>query len=147
MNEKSAVPHYTVTAGVVWDRSSSRVLIAKRRDDDARGGLWEFPGGKRERGESLEGCLTRELREELGIEVEVRGPFITVEHDYPDLRITLRAFHCRILRGEPKALACQDWGWAEIDDLSDYPFSAADEHIVSELQSSTDQHKSTHPAR
>jgi len=134
LNEKPAVPHYTVTAGVVWDRSSSRVLIAKRRDDDARGGMWEFPGGKREPGESLEGCLTRELREELGIEVEVQAPFITVEHTYPDLRITLHAFHCRILRGQPRAIACQDWRWVKIDELANYTFSAADEHIITKLQ-------------
>ena len=134
MNNKSVVPHYTVTAGVVWDRSSSRVLITKRRDGDARGGMWEFPGGKREPGESLEGCLTRELREELGIEVEVRDQFITVEHTYPDLRITLHAFHCLIVRGEPRAIACQEWKWVKIDELANYPFSTADEHIVADLQ-------------
>lgn len=137
METDQAVPHYTVTAGVVWDRSPSpqaRVLITKRHSDDARGGLWEFPGGKQEAGESLQECLARELREELKIEVEVQKPFITVEHNYRDLCITLHTFHCHILRGQPRAVACADWRWVAIDELTNYSFSAADEHVVTELQ-------------
>ena len=135
MEVDHAVPHYTVTAGVVWDRSSSRVLITQRRSDDAHGGLWEFPGGKQESGESLEECLARELMEELGIEVEVQEPFITVEHNYPGFHITLHTFHCRILRGQPRAIACAEWSWVKIDELARYPFSAADKKIVTKLQS------------
>jgi len=137
MEIEHTVPHYNVTAGVVWDRPPSRqarLLIAKRRADDARGGLWEFPGGKQEPRESLEECLTRELMEELGIEVEVQEPFITVKHNYRDLSITLYTFHCRIVRGEPRAIACANWRWVAIDELTSYSFSAADEHVVTELQ-------------
>ena len=134
MNEKQAVPHYTVTAGVVWDHCSSRVLIAKRRNADTHGSLWEFPGGKRELGESLRECLARELEEELGIEVEVEEPFITVEQDYKRFHITLHTFHCRILRGQPRAIACAQWGWVKIDELANYTFSAADKKIITKLQ-------------
>ncbi len=137
MSAKHAVPHYDVAAGVVWDRSSSRqtrVLIAKRRDDDAHGGLWEFPGGTQEPGESLEECLARELSEELGIEVEVQEPFITVEQDYRSFHITLHTFHCHIMRGEPRAIACADWRWVEIDEFANYSFSVADKHITTALQ-------------
>ena len=142
MNAEHAVPHHHVAAGLVWDCSPSqqaRVLITKRRDNDAHGGLWEFPGGKQEADESLEECLARELGEELGIEVEVQEAFITVEHNYPGFHITLHTFHCRILRGEPRAIACKEWRWAEITDLSSYPFSAADKHIVAELQQTNRQ--------
>ena len=145
METDQVVPHYTVTAGVVWDRSPSpqaRVLIAQRRANDARGGLWEFPGGKQEPGESLQECLARELAEELGIEVEVQEPFITVEHSYPELHITLHAFHCHILRGQPRAIACADWRWVETADLSSYSFSAADEHIVTALRDTKEQEQS-----
>ena len=134
MNEKPALPHYTVTAGVVWDRYSSHVLIAKRRHGDTHGGLWEFPGGKLEAGESLEECLVRELEEELGIDVEVQEPFITVEQDYERFHITLHTFHCRILRGQPRAIACAGWRWVKITDLSSFTFSAADKHIIAALQ-------------
>jgi len=136
MEVDHAVPHYEVTAGVVWDRALSAqacVLITQRRSDDAHGGLWEFPGGKQEPRESLRECLARELREELGIEVEVQEPFITVEQDYESFHITLHTFHCRILRGEPRAIACAQWNWVKITDLSSYTFSAADEHIVAKL--------------
>ena len=135
MEVDHAVPHYTVTAGVVWDRSSSRVLITQRRSDDAHGGLWEFPGGKQEASESLRECLARELMEELGIEVEEQEPFITVEHNYPGFHITLHTFRCRILRGEPRAIACAEWSWVKIDELARYTFSAADKKIVTKLQS------------
>ena len=138
MEAEHAIPHYEVTAGIVWDRAPSaeeaRVLITKRRSDDAHGGLWEFPGGKQESGESLEECLARELREELGIEVVVQEAFITVEHDYSDFRITLHTFHCQIVSGEPKTIACEEFQWVTIDELSKYSFSAADEQIVDELQ-------------
>ena len=137
MEMEHAVPHYEVTAGVVWDRPPSAqacVLITQRRSDDAHGGMWEFPGGKQEPGESLEECLTRELMEELGIEVEVQEPFITIQHSYPQVQITLHAFHCRILRGEPRAIACADWKWAEVAELRSYTFSEADQSIVAKLQ-------------
>ncbi len=137
MKTEYAIPHYEVTAGIVWDRSSSshaRVLITQRRPDDAHGGLWEFPGGKQESGESLEECLARELVEELGIEVVVQEAFITVEHDYSDFRITLHTFHCQIVSGKPKTIACEEFQWVTIDELSKYSFSAADEQIVDELQ-------------
>ena len=136
MAEHAAPPHH-VAAGLVWDRSPSqqaRVLITKRRDDDAHGGLWEFPGGGQEAGESLRECLARELDEELGIEVEVQGTFITIEHSYLKFDIILHTFHCQIVRGEPQAIACEEWRWVTIDQLSSYTFSAADRHVVAKLQ-------------
>ena len=138
MEAEYAIPHYEVAAGIVWDRAPSaaeaRVLITKRRSDDAHGGLWEFPGGKLEPRESLKECLARELVEELGITVEVQEAFITVEHDYSDFRITLHTFHCQIVSGEPKTIACEEFQWVTVNKLSKYCFSAADQELVAKLQ-------------
>ncbi len=88
---KAKTPHYDVTAGIIWN-ARGEVLIAQRPLDGLLGGLWEFPGGKQEAGESLPECLQRELREELAIEVEVGDLFTTVKHGFTHFKITLHAF-------------------------------------------------------
>ena len=92
-----------VAAGVIF--RDSRVLITQRRKDDHLGGLWEFPGGKREPSESYEDCLRRELREELGIEVEVGEVLASLTHAYPDKTVHLEFFRCawRRLYEPPRA--------------------------------------------
>ncbi len=98
------LPHYQVTAGVVWN-GAGQFLIAQRNLESTLGGLWEFPGGKQEPGESLKSCLRRELLEELGIEVSVGALLTVVEHTYAHLRITLHVFHCQLVGGRPQARA------------------------------------------
>jgi A/G-specific adenine glycosylase len=127
-------PHYDVTAGVVWN-GAQRFLIAQRPVDGLLGGLWEFPGGKQEPGESLTDCLQRELAEELGIGVSVDAPLVVVQHAYTHFRITLHAFHCRLREGEPRALGCADWRWITLDDVEQFAFSAADHKIIAALRS------------
>lgn len=125
-------PHYEVTAGVVWN-GAGRFLIAQRPPEGLLGGLWEFPGGKREAGETLEACLRRELAEELGIQVIVGAPLTIVRHAYTHFRITLHAFHCRLVDGQPRALGCVDWEWITLDDVERFAFSTADRKIISAL--------------
>lgn len=133
---RRAVPHYEVTAGVVWN-GDGLFLIAQRRPEGLLGGLWEFPGGKREPNETLEDCLRRELAEELDIKVAVDAPLTVVQHAYTHFRITLHAFHCRLVGGQrPRALDCADWAWIAIDDVERYAFSAADHKIIAALRSS-----------
>jgi len=129
---RRALPHYDVTAAVIW--REGRVLIAQRPANGLLGGLWEFPGGKLEPGETLPECLRREIREELQIEIEVGDPIATVEHAYSHFRITLHAFHCRLLDGEPQAVACAAWRWAGFDELGLFAFSAADRRVIAALQ-------------
>lgn len=112
---------------------AGRLLIARRPAGVHLAGLWEFPGGKREAGESWEECLARELREELGIEVAVDGEVRRVRHDYPDRTIEIRFFRCRRLAGEPRPLKVAEIAWVAPSDLARYRFPPADAELVGEL--------------
>jgi A/G-specific adenine glycosylase len=123
------MPHYNVTAGVIWQ--DDHVLIAQRPLDGLLGGLWEFPGGKQQEGETLCECLKRELREELDIEVEVGEQLTVVHHAFTHFRITVYAFECRYLSpGEPKALGVDAWHWVTPDELDDYALPVVDRKIA-----------------
>ncbi len=126
------LPHHDVTAAIIWKRG--HVLIAQRPLGGMLGGLWEFPGGKRERGESLEACLQREIREELGVEIEVGQRVTQVEHTYTHFRITLHAFECRLVRGRPHALQVTAWRWARLDELDHFAFAVTDRRIIRGLK-------------
>ena len=121
-----------VSAGLVF--REGRLLITQRCANAHLGGLWEFPGGKRECNESFESCLTRELREELGIEVAVRELVESVEHDYGDKRVLLKFFRCEWLANEPQALGCPAFKWITREELYAYEFPAADARLLKRLQ-------------
>ena len=124
-------PHYQVSAGIIW--RGDQILIAQRKPEGFLGGLWEFPGGKQEDGESLQECLHREVKEELDIEISVDHHFMTVKHAYSHFRITLHAFHCTYVSGEPKALGCAHWRWVTRDEINDFPFPRADKRLLEAL--------------
>ena len=126
-------PHYTVTAGVVWNHEG-RILLTQRPLEGLLGGLWEFPGGKVEPGETLEDCLRRELKEELDIDVEVGELVGVVNHAYSHFRITLYAFHCRLKAGTPKSIGVADWRWVRLEEIRDYPLSRADVKVLELLE-------------
>ncbi|MBI4768972.1 MAG: A/G-specific adenine glycosylase [Chloroflexi bacterium] len=129
---KTARPHYEVTAAIV--RRGGRVLIAQRPPDKLLGGLWEFPGGKVEAGETLAECLRRELREELGIEVEVGQQSIArLRHTYTHFRITLFVFECRLTAGTPRPLQVADVKWAYPSQLERYAMGKTDRAIARRL--------------
>ena len=122
-----------VAVGVVED-GEGRVLIAKRSPEKHQGGLWEFPGGKLEPGESVETALARELEEELGIVVEQAQPFMQQRHAYSDIEVLLDVWRVTSFRGEPKALEGQPLQWAELADLNSEEFPEANQSILSALQ-------------
>src|SRR5258708_3568697 len=130
---KPQTPHYDVAAGVIWN-DANQVLIAQRPADGLLGGLWEFPGGKQEPGETLPQCLERELGEELGIRVEVGSLLLTVKHAFTHFKITLYAFDCRYLDGPPQALQCADWRWVRLDELDQFAFGRTDRRVIDALR-------------
>lgn len=130
---KKPLPRHTVVVGVVY--RSGRILIDKRKPEGLLGGLWEFPGGKVRPNESLEDALCRELSEELDIEVEVGEKIAMVEHTYTHFHVTIHAFECRHMKGEPRPLACAALKWVRPGDLDRYAFPAANKKIIAILRS------------
>src|SRR5690606_7694549 len=94
--KKKSIPHHDIAVGVISDEGG-RVLVQQRPTDAMLGGLWEFPGGKVEPGEALADACRREIREELGVEVEVGEPIAQIGHAYSHFKITLHAFRCRLV--------------------------------------------------
>jgi mutator protein MutT len=125
-----------VSAGLVFRQG--KLLITQRHAHDHLGGLWEFPGGKREACESFEQCLMRELREELGIEIVVGELLESIEHDYPGKRVRLKFFHCRLLRQEPRPIGCAALAWIGFEELANYSFPPADERLLALLRERKD---------
>jgi 8-oxo-dGTP diphosphatase len=121
-----------VAAGLVF--RNGQLLITQRRPGDHLGGLWEFPGGKREGAESYEHCLARELHEELGIDVNVGALYDSISHDYPEKSVHLQFFLCTILVGEPKPIACAAIAWVTKDSLMRFDFPAADAQLLRKLR-------------
>ncbi|NLG26207.1 MAG: 8-oxo-dGTP diphosphatase MutT [Clostridiales bacterium] len=110
-----------------------RVLIARRPDDKHLGGLWEFPGGKLEDGETPEAALKRELREELGVDVRVGRIYAAVRHTYPERDVAILFYRCRTAAGRPHALEGQTLCWALRSALRRYQFAPADRPVVRRL--------------
>jgi 8-oxo-dGTP diphosphatase len=118
-----------VTAAVIRDREG-RVLLTRRPPDRHMGGLWEFPGGKLDSGETPAGGLVRELREELGITVAVGSPLTFAVHQEPGLLILLLFFSAAIVSGVPRPLDGQELAWVATGELLRYPTPPADAELV-----------------
>ncbi len=121
-----------VAAALIFD--SDRLLIAQRPPGVHLEGLWEFPGGKREPGETYEACLLREIREELGCEVLV-GPMLhESEHAYPEKCVRIRFFQCQLVSGIPEPLECAALRWVSQDSLGQFQFPEADMALIEQLK-------------
>ena len=121
-----------VSAGLVF--RSGQLLITQRHAAAHLGGLWEFPGGKRESGETFEQCLQRELCEELGVEVVVGELFEIITHAYPERTVLLKFYLCRLPQGEPQALDCAAVKWVDRVGLAAHDFPAADAALLDKLK-------------
>ncbi len=125
-----------VAAGLIF--REGKLLIAQRLHDSHLGGLWEFPGGKRKPDETFPECLRRELKEELGVEVEVGDRVEVVLHEYPQKAVHLEFFLCTLRQGEPQPLGCAALRWVSRDDLSAFDFPAADAKLLGKLRQADD---------
>jgi len=120
-------PTIVVTAAVV--ERAGRILVTRRQRGVHLEGLWEFPGGKQENGESLAACLARELREELDVAARVEDEIYTTTHEYPERRVELHFLRCR-LDGEPRPLLGQEIRWVPRAELASLKFPPADAELI-----------------
>ena len=128
----SVTPIHVVAA--VLEDAAGRILLAQRPEASHQGGLWEFPGGKVEPGESVGEALRRELREEIAVEVLAHRPLIRVRHAYADRTVVLDVHRVTSYAGEATGLEGQPLVWVAADDLHHYPMPAADRPIVTAIR-------------
>jgi mutator protein MutT len=122
-----------VSAALIF--RDGKLLITQRQAGAHLGGLWEFPGGKREAGESFEQCLIREIHEELGVKISVGELFEEIAHSYPEKSVHLKFFVCKLLGGEPQPLDCAAVRWVSRTELANFEFPAADAQLLARLGS------------
>jgi 8-oxo-dGTP diphosphatase len=122
-----------VAVGVILDHRQ-QILIALRPQNTHQGGLWEFPGGKVEAGETVQQALNRELFEELGLTVDVCSPLIEVQHQYSEKSVFLDVWWVERFSGEPSGKEGQPFKWVSADALSTYTFPDANQQIVAAVQ-------------
>jgi mutator protein MutT len=122
-----------VGVGIIWDQQ--KLLIDRRLPTGNLPGVWEFPGGKLEPGESAKDCIAREILEELELKVAVGEELMIINHSYPKFDIQLIVHHCQYLGGIPQLLACDEVRWVTVAELSGYEIPAANTAIVDRLQS------------
>jgi mutator protein MutT len=126
-----------VAAAVI--ESQGKFLITQRLKTSHLGHLWEFPGGKIEPGESVEACLIRECREEIGVLVKPLKKLEELEHTYPEVNVHLLFWLCEIVSGIPRPLECADCRWVKPEELKHFEFPEADRELIKVLAASHQQ--------
>lgn len=114
-------------------RDGNKFMICQRSKNKARALLWEFVGGKVEKGETKEAALIRECREELGATVKPYDIFMEVVHEYPDITVNLTLFNAEITEGAPQKIEHNDIKWITPDEIPNYEFCPADKEILKKI--------------
>ena len=122
-----------VTAAIIEE--NGRILLAQRKAGSHLALKWEFPGGKIEKGESLEQCLKRELKEELNVDCEIGDFFCENTYDYGDKLIHLITYRAKIISGVPRAIVHEQIAWVKKEELESYDMPEADVPIVRKIMS------------
>lgn len=123
-----------IDAAIAIITRGGRILVCQRHDADTFGGYWEFPGGKREAGETLEQCLARELLEELAVRAQPVAQLTPIEHNYPHARVRLFPFVCELDSAtEPRAIECQAMQWIDPPRVKHFKFPPANDALLDEV--------------
>jgi 8-oxo-dGTP diphosphatase len=123
-----------IGVAVIWNRDRTKILIDKRLPEGDFADYWEFPGGKVEAGEDAIACIYREIKEELGIDIEVGAHLMTVSHEYEKFVANIIVHQCYLLAEEPQAIECAEIRWVEIAELENYQLPEANYQIVEALK-------------
>jgi len=126
-----------VTAALIIEQG--KILVTQRKKGSSRALLWEFPGGKVKEGEEPREALRRELAEELEVEVEVGMIFDAVFYSYPEYPVLLLIYRCRVEKGPPRPIACQDLRWVTLRELEKLAMLPADDPVRKHLLSSREK--------
>lgn len=129
----SSLIHKQIGVAVIINQQG-KILIDRRKQAGEMGGLWEFPGGKIEPGETIKECIQREIKEELDIQIAVGDRLTTITHAYKTFKVTLYVHECQHLNGIPQTLECEEIHWVEPDRMSQYQFPQANIQIINLLQ-------------
>lgn len=121
-------PHKEIAVGLCIH--DGKVLIARRHENQMLAGLWEFPGGKVESGETFIECVVREFKEEVGLDITVSEKLVEVDHAFTHFSITIHAYICKVISGTAKPLSASEVCWVRPSELKQYPFPKANQVII-----------------
>lgn len=124
----------TIEAVAAVIERDGRYLITKRLEQSHLGHCWEFPGGKIEKGETIEACAVRECREEIGVTVRPLRRLQDLWYDYPERRVYLHFVLCELAGGTPRPIECADVRWITPDRFADFEFPPADIGVIEALK-------------
>ena len=133
MKNPPVQPNNVIACGVAIVRRNREFLISQRKKNDSFGNYWEFPGGKKNEGETFEECAVREAREETGVEVKVEQKLMEIRRPYNQKIIWLNFYLCSLISGEPQALECQKAQWSDIAELKNFKFPPANDKVIRRL--------------
>ena len=129
-------PHYSIAVGVII--KGNRLLITKRDYKAMLGGLWEFPGGKKNKKESIKECVIREIKEETNIDIDIMKKINNVKQSYSHFSVTIHPYLCRYMSGNIKLDGPIDYKWIYKNNFNKYAFPRANQKIIQQLESQND---------
>lgn len=126
------LPQKKIGVAVIVNEAG-KILIDKRLPTGLMANLWEFPGGKIEAGETPQDCIIREIKEELGVTIEIDQHLIDITHSYSEFIVTLFVYICQLIEGNPQPLECAEVRWVTPSELDNFEFPSANQEIISIL--------------